>query len=300
MNVEDLVRNGMREAADEVTPITGLHDAAVLRGRRRRAARRVATAGGVALSIVAITATGVLVADNTGGSGHQVQPAGHRPSTQHLIADPWWDTWTTDRYYGHVDAAFLTAARPTYNEKAGPDKVTVYAAGTNPDGMQWVMFTDPRNGHVMQWLEGHNNAPNYGESSGQVTPDATWTSWTVPTEASQAGSGTKVEEWLIVVGRPGTTGIDYSPDGTTWQALTVDNGIAVMKVTTSTGFPPATAKVRMTDANGVYATGTPAGAGANANPSDSPSPAPGDSSSAPTASPSVEPASTTEPATPVR
>jgi hypothetical protein len=155
------------------------------------------------------------------------------------------------------------------------------------------MFTDPRNGHVMQWLEGRNNAPNYGENSGQVTPDVTWTSWTVPTQASQADSQAKLEEWLIVVGRPGTTTIDYSPDGSTWQPIDVQNGIGVMKVTTDTGFPPATAKVRLSDASGVYATGTPAGAGAN-QPSTPPSPT-GDPTATASPSPSaaVGPVSTT-------
>jgi hypothetical protein len=49
------------------------------------------------------------------------------------------------------------------------------------------------------------------------------------------------------------------------------------------GFPPATARVRLFDANGVYATGTPEGAGA-----DTPSPTPGS-----TGSPTAEPSSAT-------
>lgn len=295
MTIEDRLRNGLHDAADGVAPIPDLPDAAIQRGRRRRTVRRVTTAGGVVLSVAAIGTTGAVVANNTGGgSSHKLGVGSHNVGTQHVVADPWWDTWTTDRYYGRVDPAFLAAARPIYDRAAGPEKISVYAAGTNPDGLQWVMFTDPHDGYVMQWLEGHNNAPSYGESSGQVTPDLTWTSWTVPTEATQSNGAATVEEWLIVVGRPGTTTIDYSPDGTTWQPIDVEHGIGVMKVATHTGFPPASAKVRLSDAGGVYATGTPAGAGADANPSDSPPPGTGDAT--PTPTPSVSPVSTTAPA----
>lgn len=290
MNTEDLIRSGLRDAAEQVASIPDLPETAVRRGRHRRHARRVATAGGIVLSVAAIAGGGVAIAHNTGGGGHHNVPSlGRGGQTQQVVADPWWDTWTTDRYYGGVSRAYLSNARPTYNVADGPDTITVYAAGTTADGTQWVMFTDPREGHVMQWLQGWGNQPNYGESSGTTTPYTTWTSWSIPTHAAQDGSG-NVEEWLIVVGKPGTTAIDYSPDGTSWQPLQVEHGIGVMKVTTATGFPPASAKVRLSDASGVYATGTPAGAGANA-PSDSPTP--GTASMTPTATPRVAPVSTT-------
>jgi hypothetical protein len=296
MNVEDLVRNGMREAADEVTPITGLHDAAVLRGRRRRAARRVATAGGVALSIAAITATGVFVADNTGGSGHHVQPAGHGPSTQHLVADPWWDTWTTDRYYGRVDPAFLSAARPTYDTSKGQVDITVYAAGTTTDGSEWAMYTDPTEGHKIEWLMGRNNRPVEGEVPAGVDPGMTWTSWSFPTQSAEDGRSGN-QQWMIVVGRPGTTEIDYSIDGSTWQPMEARNGIAVKFL--PNGFPPDSARVRLSDTSGVYAVGKPEGAGAGDDASPSASPTPGPGEATPTATPSVGPVSTTVPASAV-
>ncbi|MGN6474118.1 MAG: hypothetical protein ACTHK4_10805, partial [Mycobacteriales bacterium] len=240
---------------------------------------------------------GVVVADNTGGGGHHKVGVATQPSgQQQVIADPWWDTWTTDRYNGGVSQAFLSNARPTYNVADGPVKITVYAAGTTADGTQWVMFTDSHDGHVMEWLQGRDDQPDYGESSGTVTPDITWTSWSIPTRASQAGAA-DIQQWLIVVGKPGTTAIDYSSDGTNWEPMRLEHGIAVMKITTATGFPPATAKVRLSDASGVYATGSPAGAGANA-PSDSPSPGPGDATPTATASPSVGPVTTTVQASP--
>ena len=293
MNVEDLVRTSLHDAAEQAAPIPDLYATAVQLGRRRRSTRRAATAGGVAISVAAIAGIGVVVANGTAGSGHhRLHVAGHGDGAQQVVADPWWGSWTTDRYYGDVSAAYLAAARPTYDVNAGPERIRVFAAGTMPDGTQWAMFTDETSPHVMQWLQGWGDHPNFGESSGKAEPDLMWTSWSVPTHASQDGSP-NLEEWLIVVGRPGTTAIDYSPDGNTWQPLDVEHGIGVMKVTTPTGFPPAAAKVRMTDASGVYATGTPAGAGANAEPSASPTP---DDDAAPSATPSATPTSMREPA----
>jgi hypothetical protein len=269
MNVEDIVRSGLNEVAGEAAPIPDLYSSAFRRGRRRRMTRRIATAGGVSLTVAAIVGAGAIMANGTGGSGsHKLHPLGQGAGVQHVVADPWWDTWTTDRYYGGITPAYLAAARPTYDVAAGPEKIDVYAAGTTPDGTQWAMFTDQSTPHVMQWLQGWDNNPDFGESSGQVTPDATWTSWTIPTRASHDGSP-NLEEWLIVVGRPGTTGIDYSADGVTWHPMDLQHGIGLKKLTTPTGFPPAAAKVRLTDASGVYATGAPASAGANADPADS-------------------------------
>ncbi|MGN6473598.1 MAG: hypothetical protein ACTHK4_08125, partial [Mycobacteriales bacterium] len=101
MNAEDLVRSSLREVADQVASIPDLPESAIRRGRRRRDARRAATAGGIVLSVAAIAGVGVVVADNTGGGGHHKVGVATQPSgQQQVIADPWWDTWTTDRYNG--------------------------------------------------------------------------------------------------------------------------------------------------------------------------------------------------------
>ena len=276
MNVDDLIRAGLHDIAEEVTPYPGLYADAVRRGRRHRAVRRTATASSAVLAVAAIAAGAVQLSGSDG-----TQTVSPSDSAQQVVTSPWWQTWTPNRLDGGLSQAFLTAARPTYDVNAGPEPITVYAGGTLPDGTQWVMFTDPTNRHVMQWLQGWNDSPDFGESTQKVTPDVSWTSWTIPTRASQDGSP-NLQEWLIVVGRPGTTSIEYSPDGTTWQPVDVEHGIGVMKVATPTGFPPATAKVRMSDDSGVYATGTPAGAGANSEPSVSPTPGDG---ATPTATP---------------
>ncbi|HVY10770.1 MAG TPA: hypothetical protein VHB18_11580 [Mycobacteriales bacterium] len=262
MNVEDLVRDGLRDAAEQAAPIADLHLTAIRRGRQRRAVRRATATGGVVLTVAAIAGVGILVTNNTGGAGHHVlQPAsGGGNGQQQVVADPWWQTWTVGRHDGAVDPHFLAAAAPTYDTASGPEKIKVWAAGTTGDGTQWALYSDESSPHVMQWLQGWDGSPDFGESDQKVVPDLSWTSWTIPTRDSHDGVP-NITEWLIVVGRPGTTSIDYSTDGTTWQPMNVQDGIAVMKLTTATGFPPAAAKVRMADAKGVYATGVPAGAG---------------------------------------
>jgi hypothetical protein len=285
MNAEDLVRTSLRETAEQVAPLTGLYESAVRRGKRRRIARRTAATGAAVLSVAAITTTGVVIADHTGhgGSHRVIGPAGS--GGQQVVADPWWDTWPTDRYYNHIDLAFLQAARPTYDPSGGPEKIKVYAAGTTTDGSQWVMYTDPTEGHKIEWLQGRNNKPVEGEVPDNVDAGLTFTTWSFPTQSAEDGTSGN-QQWMIVVGRPGTTEIDFSPDGATWQPLDTRNGIAVLFL--PNGFPPATARVRLFDANGVYATGTPEGAGA-----DTPSPTPGS-----TGNPTAEPSSTTVMASP--
>jgi hypothetical protein len=269
MNTDDLVRSGLHDLADEAIYSPDLYRVVVQRGRRRQTVRRATAASGAILTVAAVAGVGVVVADNTGGgSSQKVVPADDQDQA---APQPWWQTWTTDRYDGGIDQAFLTAARPIYDPASTPEDISVYAAGTTPDGSQWVMFTDPHDGHVMQWVQGWDDAPDFGESTGPATPDITWTSWTTPTLAAH-NSINDTQQWLIVVGRPGTTEIDYSPDGTSWQPMDVENGIAVMKITTSTGFPPADSQVRLSDADGVYATGAPAGSGVDPNPTDSPTP----------------------------
>ena len=261
MNVEDLMRDGLRDAAADAAPIADLHLTAVQLGRRRRLVRRLATTGSVALSVAVIAGVGVVVADSTGSGGHHVlQPTSQRSAPQQVVADPWWQTWTVGRHNGAVDPHFIAQAAPTYDTSAGPERIKVWAAGTTPDGTEWAMFSDESSPHVMQWLQGWDGDPDFGESDQVVAPERTWTSWSIPTRAAHDGVP-NIEEWLIVVGRPGTTSIDYSPDGSTWQPLLTRDGIAVIKLTTATGFPPAGARVRLSDAGGSYAVGTPAGAG---------------------------------------
>jgi hypothetical protein len=281
MNVDDILRSGLHDLAEEATEVSDLHRVAVQRGRHRRSVRRAAAAGGAVLSVAALAGAAVVIANNTGGgSSAVITPLASDTSA----AAPWWQTWTIGRHNGPLDPQFLAAAAPTYDGDTAPEPIDAYAGGTMPDGTQWVMFTDPHDGHVMQWLQGWNGAPDFGESTQTVTPDVTWTSWAIGTLAAH-NNYLNDGRWVIVVGRPGTTSIDYSPDGSAWQPMTVEDGIGYLK--TEDGFPPATAEVRLSDANGIYATGTPTGAGAGADQTDA--------SDSPTATASATPSTTPTP-----
>lgn len=277
MNVEDLLRSSLHTEADTAAPIDNLLDTSVAKGQRKQRLRRTAAVVGT-VGAMGIVGGGAVVVANLGADNSQtlkVHPGSDGTSSEPGTA--WWQTWTTDRHDGPVDQTFLDNARPDYGEGAGPEAIKVWASGSESDGTDWVMFTSASTGHKVQWLQGWDGSPDYGEGAGTEDPGLTWSSFSTPTKAAH-DSATDLQQWLIIVGRPGTKEIDYSPDGQDWTALEVHEGIAVYKV--PGGFPPATAKVRLGDENGLYATGTPAGAGAGNQTSPPP-----DASATPTATP---------------
>jgi hypothetical protein len=279
MSPEDILRSGLHDLADQVAELADLHRVAVQRGRRRRSVRRATAAGSAVLSVAAVAGVGVVVADNTGGgSSVLITPL----ASDTTPAAPWWQTWPQGRHYGPVDQAFDNyVIAHTEAELVVP---TLYAAGSQPDGTDWAMYLSDHD--QIFWMQGWDGQPDYGQEPPNADPAMTWTSWSTPTRAAH-DDVTNNEQWLIIVGRPGTTEIDYSADGTAWTPLDLQDGIGVIKLD---GFPPAAAEVRLSDANGVYATGTPEGAGAGTpNPSYSPT-------ATATATPSANP--TASPTTP--
>jgi hypothetical protein len=293
VNVEELLRRELRTDADTVAPIDDLLDRATRRGRRKLLARRAGIVV-VGVAMAGVVASGsLLIANRIGAGGQQVvRPAAGGGTT--ASGQPWWQTWTTGRHDGPLDRTFLTNARPTYDGTQGPEPIKVWATGTEPDGTDWVMFTDPHDGHRIQWLQGWNGQPDYGEGMPDAKPGMTWTSFSSPTLAAH-DSDAVTDQWLIVVGKPGTTSIEYAADGVDYTPLTVHDGIAVLR---TTGFAPATAKVRLSDSTGVYATGTPYDAGAS-DPSTSPSPdgSPGTATPTPTPGDGVSTAPSSSPST---
>jgi hypothetical protein len=267
VNVEELLRNSLHSEAGNAAPIADLLDTSIEQGRRKQRVRRTATVFGT-VAAMGIVGAGAVVVGNVGPSSTQtVTPSSGSDPTASEPVTPWWQTWSTDRHNGPVDATFLANARPTYDDETSPEDINVWASGTAPDGTDWVMFTSHSTGHEIEWLQGWDGSPDYGESTQTTTPGITWTSFSTPTRAAH-DSGVGVQQWLIIVGRPGTTGIDYSPDGQTWRPLDVRDGIAVYKV--PSGFPPAAAQVRLSDGSSVYATGAPDGAGVGDNSDASP------------------------------
>jgi hypothetical protein len=134
----------------------------------------------------------------------------------------------------------------------------------------------------VNFIQGWNGRPDFGDSPQVDQPGLTWMSFESPTLANHNSDGSDWSQWLIVVGKPGTTSIKYAANGTTFTAEPVRDGITVIKLG---NFPPAGARVQLATAHGVYATGTPEGAGAGTKVRSNPSPDPGQGTSVPTATP---------------
>jgi hypothetical protein len=265
VNVDELLRSSLHSGAESTMPIDDLLGTTIARGRRRQRVRRAAAVGGSVMTVAALTGGAVAVASLGPDQTQSVTPGATAPSD---TTTPWWQTWTTGRHNGPVNDTFLKAARPIYDPANPPEDITVWATGSMPDGTDWVMYTSPHSGNEIQWLQGWNGSPDYGESPNVETPDITWTSFESPTLAAH-DDYTLEQQWLIVVGRPGTTTISYAANGTDFTPMDVHDGIGVLKIN---GYVPTQAKVQLSDASGVYATGTPYGAGPDpqASPSGSP------------------------------
>jgi hypothetical protein len=285
MDIGDLLRNQLHDEANAVAPIDGLLEASTQLGRRKQRGRRLAVVGS-SVAAAAIVVGGSLVIGSSGGGTHtlKITPeatgAGHHAKAAADVT-PWWQTWTKDRHFGPVNQTFLTNARPTYDTAKGPEPITVWASGSEADGTDWVMFTDPHDGHQIQYYQGWNGSPDFGESPQVEQPDITWQSFTSPTLDSH-NYASNTSQFMIIVGKPGTTSIKFAPDGTTFVDEPVQDGISVVKLP---DFPAKTAKVQLATADGVYATSTPDGAGAGTTADEQTSPSPGGGTSVPTASP---------------
>lgn len=276
MNVDDLLRSSLHRTAEATAPVDDLLAATIARGRRHQRLRRGAAVCGSVATITAATAGGFAVANLGPDTSQSVTPGS---TSGEPTGTPWWDSWPTGRHFGPVDRSFLAAARPQYDGEAQPESIDVWATGTAPDGTDWVLFTSPTTGHALQRLQGWNGEKDYGDGQETATPDLAWTSFASPTLAAHNDYRLE-QEWLIVVGRPGTTSISYAADGKTFVPMDVRDGIGVVKID---GYIPQTAKVQLADESGVYATGTPYGAGPD--PLASPSPTEGTEGGTPTMSP---------------
>lgn len=280
MNVEELLRTSLHGDAENAVPIAGLLEGSIARGRQRHRVRTAAAMGGSVAALATVAAAGVVIANAGPGNTQSVKAAtggGGDPTATSGSGTPWWQTWTTDRHNGPVDQSFLDAARPTYGTETQPENIKVWATGSESDGTDWVMFTSATTGHQIEWLQGWNGVPDFGESTQTTTPDISWSSFTSPTLA-EYNNYQHHQEFLIVVGRPGTTAISYAADGATYQPMQLHDGIGVLKID---GYIPLAAKVQLSDTTGIYATGTPVGAQAD-----------------PTASASAPPSTATATATP--
>jgi hypothetical protein len=251
--VEDLLRELFTREADRQPCPTGLYQRAVADGivlRRRRRAGQIAgsliLAGAAATAV--ILASGWVVGSHRAHGPATLQaplPGTASPSSSSSPSAPWWQTWPTGRSYGTPpSSAFLAALGP------GAD-VQVYADGTLPDGEEFAMYLDPATGHAVQYGQGWGNSPDY--TTGQTSADPQLNDYIIQLASTAAfrSSGNDNSTWAIVIGRPGTTAIDYSIGGGPWQPMQVSNGIGVLARVS--GQPSAMVALRLIDASGQYA-----------------------------------------------
>jgi hypothetical protein len=281
MNVDELLRSSLRAEADSVTPIDDLLQSAIARGRRKQRWRRAGVAAASAGTAAVIAAAAVAVSSLGTGRTQVLTAAPGGATSRNLSsagtpARPWWKAWPTGRHDGKVDSAFTANVQSTE-----PKRVHDFATGTLPDGTDWELYTIGR-GTVANWVQGWNGSPDYGEAARSAQPGMTWTSFSTPTLAAHRSTNPRFnQQWLIIVGKPGTTAIEYASDGKHWKSVPVVDGIGIVKI--RHGFAPAGSLVRLSDANGVYATGAPDGAGA------------GQPGSSGTATPTATPGTTARP-----
>jgi hypothetical protein len=266
MPVEDLLRDLFTRDADRQPCPTGLYQRAVADGiglRRRRRAGQVAgsliLAGGAAAAVV-VASGWVVGSHRTHGPATRPAPLSGTaspsssssptasPSFSSSPTAPWWQTWPTGRSYGTPpSAAFLAALDP------GAD-VQVYADGTLPDGEEFAMYLDPATGHAVQYGQGWGNSPDYASGQTSADPQMNYYIIQLASTAAARSSGSDNSTWAIVIGRPGTTAIDYSIDGGPWQPMRVSHGIGVLA--RASGQPSSMVALRLIDSSGRYAQGS--------------------------------------------
>jgi hypothetical protein len=253
MPVEDLLRDLFAREAERQPCPAGLYQRAVTDGiglRRRRRAGQIAGSlilAGAAASAVILASGSVVGSHRAHGPATPQAPLSGTasPSSRSSATAPWWQTWPTGRSYGNPPSpAFLAALDP------GAD-VQVYADGTLPDGEEFAMYLDPATGYAVQYGQGWGNSPDY--ATGQTSADPQLHDYIIQLASTAAarGSGNDNSSWAIVIGRPGTTAIDYSIDGSPWHPMQVRNGIGVLA--RASGQPSRMVALRLIDASGQYA-----------------------------------------------
>ena len=190
------------------------------------------------------------VGGHAGGKTAVVRAATHPSSGPQPGASPWWQTWPTDRVYGGKPSeGFLSAAE-------SGDPATLYASGTMTDGTDFVVAYNPKvdSDHVPDYVQGWNNTTDFGQAVAEgptAGADAQYLTVESPTlKAHQQVND--ASQWLIIVARPGTTDASYSADGTSWQPMDVEHGIAVLQLP---AIAPQTSQVRLSDDTGQYVSG---------------------------------------------
>jgi hypothetical protein len=249
MPVEDLLRQVFEREADRQPPPAGLYQRSLKDGARLRRRRRAGQAAGGCVLVAGAVAAALAVPGwvTTARPPHALTPAQSSPSAtaSPSAAPPWWQTWPAGRTFGTApSASFLARLDPGA-------AIKVYADGTLPDGEEFVMYLDPADGHVIQYTQGWGNTPDFGSGASSPTPALDDYIIQLATTAAAHSGGADNSTWAIVIGRPGTTRIEYSISGGSWQPMQLSQGIGVLL--RASGQPGRLVALRLYDSHGEYA-----------------------------------------------
>lgn len=248
-DLDELIREVLSTDAQTQLQPDGLTERSMQLGRRLRQRRRFAFASAALGSVAALVAGSLAISDAVTRSSNQVvAPAGQLGHRDLHPVGPW-RSWARDRAYGTKLSEQSLTDVPASQLLAG---------GTMTDGIQFKIYATDQNAMPVSDIFGFSDQPifgdNPGEGSPQYRPDApyfaieamTATTWDHGNEDQGTG------QWLIVAAQPGTTSASYSADGTTWQPMLLQNGIAVLQLP---AIAPRGAQLELSDAQGPYVDG---------------------------------------------
>ena len=256
MPVEDLLREVFEREADRQPLPAGLYQRSLKNGARLRRRRRAGQVAGACVLVAGAVAAAAavpgwvttarpsrVIAPAQGATSATSSPsAAPSPSS---AAPPWWQTWPTGRTFGTAPSArFLAQADPGA-------AIRVYADGTLPDGEEFAMYLDPADGHAVQYIQGWGSNPDFGSGATSPAPHLNDYIIQLATTSATHSGGTDNSTWAIVIGRPGTTRIEYSIGGGRWQPMQLRQGIGVLL--RASGQPAQLVALRLYDSHGEYA-----------------------------------------------
>jgi hypothetical protein len=248
--LDELIRTSLGSAAAEQGQPADLAERSMRLGRQIRRRRTVALSFVAATVVVVLVGGSVAIADSVSHSRKvQTISTAAQPLPKPSIAA--WRSWPTDRVFGAKPGAHFFEGLPT---------PTVYASGTLPDGMEFELFATGEGASLMPVSDnaGWHDSALFGDNPGDGSPlyrshapyfameSMTFDTW----DHGREDHGSS--QWLIVIGQPGTTSASYSADGTTWQSMRVEDGIAVLKLPTGA---PRSAQIQLSEADGQYVDG---------------------------------------------
>lgn len=256
--IDELIRETLSVDAATCRAADDLLVRSMAGGRRLR---RRHTVGWVTVSICAIAGlvAGSIAVAGAVSAGRQVVTPAHRGENG-LVSDPTavhatgpWTDWPRDRVFGSKPGASFFRDLPAGSSLLG--------SGTLPDGMQFRFAQTTNTDEPVEDIAGVRDQPLWGDQPGAgdraYRTDAPYFGSELMTAATYDNGQEDGNDgfWVVIIGEPGTTSAELTVDGSTWQQMQIEHGIAVVKVHTPDAGMPASAQLRLSDADGLYADG---------------------------------------------